>query len=452
MEDVMNEIMKSEELSQEYDNAFSPEERVANALKIQRGDFTIDDGVIEFNELLIPDPIKKNRKETYLGLSTNIAEMGILQPIHVMVTEGYADWVKEHNEEEETFEGFKYILLDGFRRVWAGYKNGLTRCNARIWDFKDKDRGVELATTLSLILNKRQTHSWGEIWYMYQILEMQSAMTPGTLEYLLQLEPGDAMKLKDIMQSGYDEIIADLLSNKKNLSQTYSALQKARKEEDLLMKEDNQGIAKMEQAEGIIDKAGDSVLSNDQVNELLEMSDNFDGALSDEDFDELMGNNIEDERQTVGERHPLDPALRAAVLQRDGYCCQISGVGKGLPANIALAILNVHHKVPVHCGGTDTMDNLITVSLDAHTLIHVIERNMGKLGMSKESFDALEEKDQKFIQGVMKIARIAVEANRRMGKSREQIKKEASVPRFQMPGAVQKENMEALAEASIKSV
>jgi len=442
--DVMQEISDNQEMLSEYENAFEVEERVSHAMKLYKGDFTLEIGVVDFEFLLIPDPIKKHRRDTYLGLSTSIAELGILEPIHVMISEGYADWVEE-NGTGEGFQGFKYILLDGFRRVWSGYKNGLQRCNAVIWDFKDKDKGVELATVLSLLLNKKQRHSWSEVWYMYQILETQSALTPGTLEYLLQLEPGDAMKLKDIMQSGYGEVIDDLLSDKKTIAQAYNMLQKLRKEEDILMKEDNKGISDMEQAEGLISKAGDSLLSNDQVNELLEMSGNFDGELSEEDFDELMGNNLDDERQTVGERHPLDPALRAAVLQRDGYCCQISGVGKGLPANIALSILNVHHKVPVHCGGTDTMDNLITVSLDAHTLIHVIERNMGKLGMSKEQFDALEEKDQVFIQGVMKIARIAVEANRRMGKSREQIRKDASVPRFQMPGTVQKQNMEAIA-------
>lgn len=446
--DMMKEISENQEMLSEYEGAFDVEERVSHAMKLYKGDFTLEVGVVDFESLLIPDPIKKHRKNTYLGLSTSIAELGIVEPVHVMISEGYADWVEE-NGSGEGFQGFKYILLDGFRRVWSGYKNGLQRCNAVIWDFKDKDKGVELATVLSLLLNKKQKHSWSEIWYMYQILETQSALTPGTLEYLLQLEPGDAMKLKDIMQSGYGEVIDDLLADKKTISQAYNMLQKLRKEEDVLMKEDNKGISDMEQAEGLINKAGDSILSNDQVNELLEMSGNFDGELSEEDFDELMGNNVEDERQTVGERHPLDPALRAAVLQRDGYCCQISGVGKGLPANIALSILNVHHKVPVHCGGTDTMDNLITVSLDAHTLIHVIERNMGKLGMSKEQFDALEPKDQQFIQGVMKIARIAVEANRRMGKSREQIKRDASVPRFQMPGAVQKENMEAIASSVV---
>ena len=440
---MTDDMRANPKLEEEYENTFDSEEKVVNALKITKEDFTIDLGVIDFDSLLISDPMKKGRKETYLGLSTSIAELGIINPVQVMITEGYANWVKEHPNEE--FEGYKYVLLDGFRRVWGGYKNGLTRCNAVIWDFKDKDKGNELFTVLSLVINKNQKRSWGEIWYLYQILEVQSSLTPGTLEYLLQLEPGDAMKLKDIMSCEYSDVKEELLSNKKTITQAYNMLQKYRKEEDQLLKEDNQGIAELEQADGVIDKAGDEVLSNEEVGRILEMEEDFDGELSENDFDELMGNNIEDERQTVGERHPLDPALRAAVLQRDGYCCQISGVGKGLPANIALAILNVHHKVPVHCGGTDTMDNLITVSLDAHTLIHVIERNMGKLGMSKDDFDALEEKDQIFIKGVMKIARIAVEANRRMGKTREQIKKEANVPRFQMPGVVQKQNMDAVA-------
>ena len=93
--DEMNEILKSEELSQEYETAFTPEERVSNALKVDKGDFNIEDGVVEFNDILIPEPIKQNRKETYMGLSTSVAELGILNPIHVMVSEGYADWVEE---------------------------------------------------------------------------------------------------------------------------------------------------------------------------------------------------------------------------------------------------------------------------------------------------------------------------------------------------------------------
>lgn len=445
----MEQNMKANpKLMEEYDNIFDSEDKIAQAIKVTTEEFTIDEGVVDFKDILVPDPLKKARKETYLGLAKSVSEMGILQPIHVMITEGYADWVEDGGKGE--YDGFRYILLDGFRRIWAGYKNGLTRSNAMIWDFKDKDKGNDLALTLSRILNKNQDNSWGEKWYLYQILEAQSALTPGTLEYLLQLRPGDAMKLKDIMSCDYQDVKDELLSNKKTLDQAYNMLQKYRKEEDVLGREDNTGISDMEQAEGLVEEGGDNLLNDEDIKEILEMEDNFNGDLSDEDFDELMGNNIADERQTVGERHPLDPALRAAVLQRDGYCCQITGRGKGLPANIALSILNVHHKVPVHCGGTDSMDNLITVCLDAHTLIHIIERNMGKLGMSKEQYDALDEEEQRFIRGVMKIARIAVEANKRQGKTREQIKEETKDSvKFKMPGVVQKENIDAVMQSKV---
>lgn len=445
----MEQNMKANpKLMEEYDNIFDSEDKIAQAIKVTTEEFTIDEGVVDFKDILVPDPLKKARKETYLGLAKSVSEMGILQPIHVMITEGYADWVEDGGEGE--YDGFRYILLDGFRRIWAGYKNGLTRSNAMIWDFKDKDKGNDLALTLSRILNKNQDNSWGEKWYLYQILEAQSALTPGTLEYLLQLRPGDAMKLKDIMSCDYQDVKDELLSNKKTLDQAYNMLQKYRKEEDVLGREDNTGISDMEQAEGLVEEGGDNLLNDEDIKEILEMEDNFNGDLSDEDFDELMGNNIADERQTVGERHPLDPALRAAVLQRDGYCCQITGRGKGLPANIALSILNVHHKVPVHCGGTDSMDNLITVCLDAHTLIHIIERNMGKLGMSKEQYDALDEEEQRFIRGVMKIARIAVEANKRQGKTREQIREETKDSvKFKMPGVIQKENIDAVMQSKV---
>lgn len=445
MSEAMEEIRENPKMMQEYEEVFTNEEKVSNALNISKSNFVIKPGYVSFDDLSFTEPIKKSRKETYLGLTTSIGELGILTPIHVMVTEGYADYLE--SSQDEPFSGFKYIVIDGFRRVFAGKKNNLDGCNAMVWEFEDKDLGSQLITPLSRLLNRAQSHSWSEIWYLYQILEMQSAMSPGTLEYLLQLESGDAMKLKDIMSCDYQEVRDELLSNKKTLSQCYNMLQKLRKEEDTLLLEDQKGLSEVEEAKDIVDSSDKAVLSDDDVKEILEMSDSFDGELSDDDFDELMGNNIEDDRQTSGERRPLDPALRAAVLQRDGYCCQVTGRGKGLPANIALSILNVHHKVPVHCGGTDTMDNLITICLDVHTLVHIIERNMGKLGMSKEQFEALDEEQQTFIKGVMKLARIAVEANKRQGKTREQVKKEADVPRFQMPGVVQKENINAIKEA-----
>lgn len=444
--DEMNEILKSEELSQEYETAFTPEERVSNALKVDKGDFNIEDGVVEFNDILIPEPIKQNRKETYMGLSTSVAELGILNPIHVMVSEGYADWVE--GGSEGVFEGIKYILLDGFRRIWAGYKNGLTRSKALIWDFKDKDKGVDLAVTLSLVLNKKQKHSWSEIWYMYKILESESAMTPGTLEYLLQLEPGDSMKLKDIMLSGYSEIIDDLLSDKKSIQQAYSALQKARKEEDQLLKEDNQGIAKMEQADGLIEKAGDSVLSNDEVKEILEM-DEGSLELKEDDFDEML-KGVEPEVQKTGERHPLDPALKAESLLHDNYQCVCCGMGKYLPMRYKLGILQSHHKVSVAHGGPDDISNLATLCVSCHTLVHLLLWSGLKFGMSKDEFLELPEEEQNRLKNIMAIAKKDYEAAKRLGKTVEDMKKENSRPStFKMPGTDMRENAKAIRESGI---
>lgn len=435
------------------ENGIDADESLARAIEINKGSFSIAMGTISISDIVIPTPIKDSRKETYLGLMRSVEELGVLVPIQVMISEGYAEYVEETGSEEG-YDGPKYVLLDGLRRIFASKKNGLDRINAVIYDFEDKDKGSDMVNILSSILNKVQKKSWSEIWYMYQVLESQSALSPGNIEYLLQLEPGDAMKLKEVMtrKDEFPEPAEDLLSKKKTLQQAYNMLNKLMKEQDQLAKEDISGVSDMEETEGVINGEGsDDKLSDEEVKEILDMESSFDGDLSEEDFDELMGNNLPDDRQTVGERHPLDPALRAAVLQRDDYCCQITGRGKGLPAPIALGILNVHHKIPVHCGGTDTMDNLITVCLDVHTLIHIIERNMGKLGMSKEQFDELDEEEKKFITGVMKIARIAVEANKRMGRSREQIRKDtADSIRFKMPGAVQKENMEAVAKAKVE--
>ena len=441
--EIMDEMKKNPQLLAEYDATFSNEERVSNALQLSSSSFNLSYGEVEFDDLSFTEPIKRGRKETYLGLTTSIQELGILSPIHVMVTEGYADWLESDKSEE--FNGFKYIVIDGFRRVYGGVKNGLKGCKAVIWNFNDKDLGSQLVTSLSRLLNKVQSHSWNEIWYLYEVLELQTSMSPGTLEYLLGLESGDAMKLKDIMLCDYSEVKDDLLSNKKNLTQCYNMLQKLRKEEDQLMLEDTKGISEIDEADGIIDKEDKATLSDNEVMEILDMIDDFSGDLSEEDFDELAGNNVADERQKVGERHPLDPALRAAALARDEYCCQVSCRGKGLPADVALSILNVHHLIPVHAGGTDTLDNLITLSLDAHTLVHIIERRNGKLGMSKEDFDRLPEEEQEYFKKVMRIARVAVEANRRVGNSKEKIKKATSDNmKFKMPGVVLKENQDAI--------
>lgn len=444
---MLDEMKVDVQLMEEYENTFDSEEKVSNALKITRENFTIDTGVVDFDSLLVPDPIKKGRERTYLGLTTSIGELGILSPIHVMITEGYAMWVE--NNPEEPYEGPKYILLDGFRRVYAGLKNGITRCTAIIWDFKDKDKGNELSIILSRILNRGQKHTWEEIWSMYQILNAQSPLTDGTVEYLLQLDMGDAPKLKSVMQNAemFPEPREDLLANKKTLQQAYTMLEKMMREVDTLSKDDKTGIADMEQAEGVVDEAGDQRLSDQEVQEILEMSDNFDGELSDEVFDEML--NDDDgvyDRQKVGERHPLDPVLKAKTMERDNFTCQCCGYGEesGAPRIAAMAVLQSHHKISVANGGPDSEDNITTICMVCHTLVHVTLKRGLKIGMSKELFEGMSDQEKTRYKKIRALAKIDWEASKRLGKNKEQVAKENSnYSQFKMPGTDLAQNAEA---------
>lgn len=423
------------------------DDSIASVMELNKGNFKIDMGAISISDIVIPTPIKDSRKETYLGLMRSVEELGVLVPIQVMVSEGFAEYVEEEGTEEG-YEGPKYVLLDGLRRIFALKKNGLDRVNAVIYDFDDKDKGSDMINIISSILNKTQRKSWSEIWYMYQVLEGQSALTPGNIEYLLQLEPGDAMKLKEVMtrKDEFPEPAEDLLSKKKTLQQAYNMLNKLMKEQDQLAKEDISGVSDIDETEGVVNEEGsDNKLSDDEVKEILDMEDSFDGDLSEEDFDELMGNNLPDDRQTVGDRHPLDPALKAETLLRDGYCCQACGAGKGFPLKYALSFLQSHHKISVANSGVDTPENIITLCQNCHTSIHCLLKSGMRFGISKEEFDKLPDETKNNMKNIMKIARIDWEAGKRLGKNKDDFRRDnLNSSKFKMPGTDLSENMRAL--------
>lgn len=450
-----NEMYEEEFQEQEYSEDSSSfeesinedsDEALVSEIQIDKGSFVITMATVSVSDIVIPTPIKDSRKETYLGLSRSVEELGVLVPIQIMVLEGYAEYVEE-NGSDEGYDGPKYLLLDGLRRIFALKKNGLDRVNAVIYDFKDKDKGSDMVNILSLILNKVQKKSWSEIWYLYQVLESQSALSPGNIEYLLQLEPGDAMKLKEIMtrKNEFPEPAEDLLSKKKTLQQAYNQLNKLMKEQNLLAKEDVSGVSEMEETEGVVQEGTDDKLSDDEVKEILDMESSFDGDLSEDDFDELMGNNLPDDRQTVGERHPLDPALKAATLLRDGYCCQACEAGKGYPMKYALSFLQSHHKISVANSGVDTEENIVTLCQNCHTTVHTLLKSGMKFGISKEAFDALPESIRNTMKNVMRIARVDWEAGKRLGKNKDDFRKDnMNSSKFKMPGTDLSENMRAI--------
>ena len=410
-----------ENLTAEYDETISNEDKLNNLLKLTSDSYTREIKRIKVREIGFTDPVKKGRAETMTGLTAVIKDLGVLDPIDVMTV-------------EDPDDDFKYILISGLRRVYGALKNGIEEVDAVVWDFKDKDRGSDLALYLGLLLNRHQRRNYGEIWHLYQVLELQSAITPGTLEFLLEMESGDAMKLKDVMLCDYEEVKQALLSGEKTLDGAYKLLSKLRKEEDRLAMEDATGVA--DAVDGVDEITSDNTgeggqLSDQDVLELLEMVDGIDDEVGDEDFGDINQSAFADERQKVGDRHPVDPAIRQGTFQRDNFKCRCCGTG-----GVAfLATLVYHHAIPVHCGGADTVENGLTLCDSCHQTLHCSEKAGGKIPMTKEQFEEYSEQDQERIKRIIKYAKVAVEAAKRKGISREKIAEEANrSARHRMPG------------------
>lgn len=409
------------------------EERALNLLSLTSDKFSLSTEVIKIGEIGLSEPTKRGRQKTMIGLTQSVKDMGILTPIHVMKV-----------AEEDATEDYKYVLIDGLRRMFGAIKNGMTEICATVWDFEDKEKGMELLLPLSLMLNRQQKRQWSEVWDLYRILELQSAITPGTLEFLLQLEAGDAMRLKDVMLCDYSEVKEALLSGEKNLDACYKMLQKMRKEEDQLGKDDATGFG--DTVEGAEEVAGDVTegseqLTDQDVLELLEMADNLDddSEVSSDDFSDMSTPDSDFvDQQKVGERHPLDPALRQAVLARDDFTCRCCGMKM---IGVRLGLIAVHHILPVHVGGKDSMNNLTTLCLSCHNTLHCLERNGGTIMMSEQNYNELFPSEKSSLKRALKLARIAIEADKRRGMSKEQVANVTrDVLRHPMPGVNLKEN------------
>lgn len=421
-----------ENLEKEYDETFDGEEKISNNLKVTLDKFTREYKTIQIKDIGLSEATKIGRKQTMTGLAKSIEELGVATPIHVMTTE------QVDNDDDDAY---RYMLLDGLRRVIGALKAGYKEIEAIVWDFKDKDLGKQVSLALGLTLSKSQRRNWGEIWDLYQILELQSSITPGTVESLFQLEPGDAMKLKDCMLCDYSEVKEALLSGDKTLDGCYKMLQKLRKEEDQLAKEEVTGIS--DTVEGAEEIAQDTMetaerMSEEDVLDLLEMADTMDDDVSDSDFSELNSGDVE--YQKVGDRHPVDPAIKQGTFQRDNFKCRCCGTG-----GVAfLGTLIYHHAVPVHAGGPDTIENGLTLCDSCHQILHIAEKNGGKLPMTKEQFETYDEGQQTRIKRILKYAKIAVEAAKRKGVSHDKVVAEANKSgRHRMPGENLKETQQA---------
>lgn len=422
-------------------SALNSSDSIEAAIHEMSGGFEIHSGMVYIpGDVVLLEYVKNSRKETHMGLTQSIKEEGQLQPITVVETAAYAKF-KETNPEG-VFTGRKYILVDGLRRMYSMVALRYEQAQANILTFEHPEKAASVIPLLRCLYNKAERMSWPELWGYLKILDESYTLAPNIEEYLLGLDGGDIMKLKDIManQDKYPDIVDNLFSKKKTLDQSYSALNKARKEEDKLRMEDQSGISSIEEAKDIMEddqggQQGDK-LSEDDVRDILEMASD---SLSDDDFAGKdagfdMAMTKEDYgAQDVHARHPLDPAVKQAVFRRDNFTCCVCGLS-GTPF---LSALVVHHIRPVLANGGDNFaspvfierengdlglnpdNNLITLCETDHITAHAIQFQLGgKIPMTREEYEGYSEEKKEHVRRLKLLVDVLVRCDKALKKNR----------------------------------
>ena len=412
---------------------FEDIDKILSGLKYDR-ELRMD---LPIESIVITEFDKKARFATKNGLTASIEDFGrVLNPIDVLALPSV------DGEEIEM-----YTLISGLRRVYGSSRNGYKTIPAFVWHFADYEKAQRLVPLLGLILNKQQQHNYQEIWNGLSTLEHEYGLKFSQIERLYPyLESGDVLKLKEVCSESdtYPEPMTELFAGKYTLDKAYKELVKQRKERDVLEEEDYKGIlsstelgkeAVVSDDEGSSSSEGGSEegesssgnkLSAQEVDELLELADNsmdnltLESALEQAD---AVDKGIVQDRKGDGD-DDLTPEVKNKIKARDKMVCQCCSKDKVENQGAFLSQLVVHHKVPVHAGGTDDEKNLITLCIGCHHLLHTMEK-MGTLTTDKEHLDTMDEEFRRRILNAWSLAYIAIKAGEKKGYSRKERAKKA---------------------------
>lgn len=389
---------------------------------------------VEITSLVLTEFDKKARFETKSGLTASIEDFGqVLTPIDVLAF-----------PDIEGEPAGLYTLISGLRRVYGASRNGYKTIPAFVWTFADYEKAQRLVPLLGLVINKQQQHNYQEIWNSLSTLEHEYGLKFSQIERLYPyLESGDILKLKEVCSEAdeYPTPKEELFAGKFTLDKAYKELTKLRKEKDTLAEEDSKGILSSTELgkEAVVAEEGSSSEENssesedkgskltaEEVDELLEMGDNSMGTLTLEsalEQAEAVDKGIVQDRKGDGD-DDLTPEVKNKIKARDKMVCQCCSKDKIENQGAFLSQLVVHHKVPVHAGGTDDEKNLITLCIGCHHLLHTMEK-MGTLTTDKEHLDTMDEEFRRRILNAWSLAYIAIKAGEKKGYSRKERAKKA---------------------------
>ena len=412
---------------------FEDIDKILSGLKYDR-ELRMD---LPIESIVITEFDKKARFATKNGLTASIEDFGrVLNPIDVLALPSV------DGEEIEM-----YTLISGLRRVYGASRNGYKTIPAFVWHFADYEKAQRLVPLLGLILNKQQQHNYQEIWNGLSTLEHEYGLKFSQIERLYPyLESGDVLKLKEVCSESdtYPEPMTELFAGKYTLDKAYKELVKQRKERDVLEEEDHKGILSSTELgkEAVVsdeeggsssessseegENSSNNKLSAQEVDELLELADNsmdnltLESALEQAD---AVDKGIVQDRKGDGD-DDLTPEVKNKIKARDKMVCQCCSKDKVENQGAFLSQLVVHHKVPVHAGGTDDEKNLITLCIGCHHLLHTMEK-MGTLTTDKEHLDTMDEEFRRRILNAWSLAYIAIKAGEKKGYSRKERAKKA---------------------------
>ena len=362
---------------------------------------------IDISNIAVTNRIRVNKNVD--DLVQSIKSTGLLNPLTVapLATDGL------------------YVLIHGYRRIIACAKAGIKKIPCIV----NTKINVPDVPILEALYNHSCSYTMREIVDYINYLEKEKGISSASMiEYLLQMDSGDYTKLKDILTDDDDDIVTPLMNGQMTIAQAFKKLEQRRKKESKEEKE----LKKAEQVYGDSEESGadklagsgeeadeDSALTDDEIASLAISNAELD-SVENESLDSIVneGENIqgfEPHKQDYHNREMLDPALRKAVLARDNNTCQCCG----LSGQEYTEVLDVHHKVEVYLGGSDDIDNLITVCTVDHKLIHLFGR--GDLHIRPES-ELTEEEKVKF-KKIVKLGTIIRKGMAMKGMKREDLKK-----------------------------
>lgn len=373
--------------------------------RIEDGAFKLD--YIDINDIIVWQPRIRSASDV-TALTTSIRNDGLLQPLVVAPTQT---------------EG-KYVLIKGARRLLACASLKMRKIPCVI----NSQVNVSDIHVIEPLYSHNKTYSVSDMLkYIDYLRDEKKISAPSMIEYLLNLNSGDYLKLMDVMDDNDDEIVGALLSGQLDIGSAYKKLEQKRKK----IGRDKMSDARVAKIYDDAAKYGvdiladsgetgtDTGLTEEEQHEIIDSLGDMED-MSDVDGDALMqeGNSIagyEAHKQDPNNRERLDPKTRKSVLARDNNTCRICGMG----GQEYIETLDVHHLVEVYLGGNDDINNLITACTVCHKLVHL----WGRGELMIRPFTEMDEAEANKFKRIIKLGNIIRKGMASKGMKKEQLKK-----------------------------